>query len=91
MTDVAASVAEKGSDTLFAAIQALPPGIQITFIVLIATNVATASGAFVLVRHLLKSLAYERTMSREDGIATRDVLEQNNIALALIKDRLVRP
>lgn len=83
-----AEVLDKGTDTLFSAISALPPGVQITLLLLIATNVATALGWWRSVAYVLFLLAEERRLGREDSVATRNVLEQNNIALALIKDRL---
>ena len=81
---VVEDIASDGSVTFFAAIATMPAGIQVAMLaVLMALGLSVSLNIYLLRRN---DRVHE--MSRADGIATRDVLEQTNIALAVISSRL---
>jgi len=77
-------VIDQGATSLLSSISLLPPGAQVAILVLLAMQLMTSA----LALWALKELRAERRMAREDGVKTRDTLEQTAVALALIKDRL---
>lgn len=77
-------IAKDGSGAFIGALSSMHPGTQA---LIIALCFAVAAEGFTIWL-LFKALREERELARLDGASYRDSIEQTNIVLAVIKERM---